>query len=160
MTGLALFFATVGRVGYAPIAPGTFGSAVGVAFYLGMNYLKFDAPMQIVLTLLVVGGGVWAAEVASREFQQEDPSQVVVDEVAGQMVTLVLTGAALTGSIIGFFIFRVLDIIKPFPAGKIERMHGGIGIVGDDVMVAIYGNLILQGVFMLPSVVAGFPDLR
>ena len=160
MTGLALFFATVGKVGYAPIAPGTFGSAIGVALYLGMSYLKFDAPMQVVVTLLIVAGGVWAAGEAARAFQQEDPSQVVVDEVAGQMVTLVLTGAALTGSVIGFFIFRALDIIKPWPAGKIERMHGGIGIVGDDVMVAVYGNLLLQGVFMLPSVIAGFPDLR
>jgi len=160
MTGLALFFATVGKVGYTPIAPGTFGSAIGVALYLGMSYLKFDAPMQVVVTLLIVAGGVWAAGEAARAFQQEDPSQVVVDEVAGQMVTLVLTGAALTGSVIGFFIFRALDIIKPWPAGKIERMHGGIGIVGDDVMVAVYGNLLLQGVFMLPSVIAGFPDLR
>ena len=104
--------------------------------------------------VLLVAASIWAASVASRELQQEDPSQVVVDEVAGQFVTLMLTGSAIRGAILGFLIFRVLDIIKPWPAQKIERFHGGVGIVGDDVAVAIYGNLILQGVFYF------VPDFR
>lgn len=153
MSGLALFFATVGRAGYAPIAPGTVGSAVGVVFYLAMHYLRFDAVMQVSVTLLITLGGVWAAAEAAKHFQQEDPSQVVVDEVAGQMVTLALTGASLKGAVIGFLLFRVLDILKPWPAGRIERLHGGVGIMGDDVMVALYGNLILQAVRL------NYPDL-
>lgn len=154
MTGLALFFATMGPTGYVRLAPGTFGSAIGIAMYLLMHYLRFDAVMQIAVTVLVIAGGVWAASEASRALEQEDPSQVVVDEVAGQLVTLILTGAAIKGAIIGFFLFRALDILKPWPAGRIERMHGGVGIVGDDVAVAIYGNLILQAVFL------NFPDFR
>lgn len=154
MTGLALFFATMGPTGYVRLAPGTFGSAIGVGFYLLMQYLRFDAVMQITVTVLVIAGGVWAASEASRALEQEDPSQVVVDEVAGQMVTLILTGAGIKGAVIGFFLFRALDILKPWPAGRIERMHGGVGIVGDDVAVAIYGNLILQAVFL------NFPDFR
>jgi phosphatidylglycerophosphatase A len=154
MTGLALFLATMGPTGYVRLAPGTFGSAIGVALYLLMYYLRFDIVMQVTVTVVVVGGGIWAAAAAAREFQQEDPSQVVVDEVAGQLVTLVLTGAAVRGAILGFFVFRVLDIIKPWPAQKIERLHGGAGIVGDDVAVAIYGNLILQLVFYF------VPDFR
>ena len=147
MTGLALFFATMGPTGYVRFAPGTFGSAIGVLFYLLLYYLRFDMVTQVVVTVLVTAAGVWAASAAARHFQQEDPSHVVVDEVAGQLVTLILTGAAIRGSILGFLVFRVLDIIKPWPAQRIERLHGGLGIVGDDVAVAIYGNLILQGVF-------------
>ena len=154
MTGLALFFATMGPTGYIRVAPGTFGSAIGVAFYLLLYYLQFDMVMQIAVAVLLVGASVRAASVASRHFQQEDPSQVVVDEVAGQFVTLMLTGSAIRGAILGFLIFRVLDIIKPWPAQKIERLHGGVGIVGDDVAVALYGNLILQGVFYF------VPDFR
>lgn len=154
MTGLALFFATMGPTGYIRLAPGTFGSAIGVLFYLLLHYLRFDMVMQIVVAVLLVAASIWAASVASRELQQEDPSQVVVDEVAGQFVTLMLTGSAIRGAILGFLIFRVLDIIKPWPAQKIERFHGGVGIVGDDVAVAIYGNLILQGVFYF------VPDFR
>jgi phosphatidylglycerophosphatase A len=154
MTGLALFFATMGKTGYVRIAPGTFGSAIGVAFYLLIYYLQFNWVMQTVFAVLVVAGSVWAASEAARHFQQEDPSQVVVDEVAGQIVTLVLTGAAWTGAIIGFFLFRVLDIVKPWPASRIERLHGGVGIVGDDVAVALYGNFLLQMVFLIR------PDLR
>jgi phosphatidylglycerophosphatase A len=154
MTGLALFFATMGPTGYIRFAPGTFGSAIGVALYLLVYYLRFDMVMQIAVAVIVIGGGIWAASEASRHFQQEDPSQVVVDEVAGQFVTLMLTQSAIRGAILGFLIFRVLDIIKPWPAQKIERLHGGVGIVGDDVAVAIYGNLILQGVFYF------VPDFR
>jgi phosphatidylglycerophosphatase A len=154
MTGLALFFATMGPTGYIRFAPGTFGSAIGVALYLLVYYLRFDMVMQIAVAVIVIGGGIWAASEASRHFQQEDPSQVVVDEVAGQFVTLMLTGSAIRGAILGFLVFRVLDIIKPWPAQKIERLHGGVGIVGDDVAVAIYGNLILQGVFYF------VPDFR
>jgi phosphatidylglycerophosphatase A len=154
MSGLALFFATMGPTGYIRFAPGTFGSAIGVGFYLLLHFLRFDMIMQIVVAVLLVGASIWAASAASRHFQQEDPSQVVVDEVAGQFVTLMLTGSAIRGAILGFLVFRVLDIIKPWPAQKIERLHGGVGIVGDDVAVAIYGNLILQGVFYF------VPDFR
>jgi phosphatidylglycerophosphatase A len=154
MSGLALFLATMGPTGYIRFAPGTFGSAIGVFLYWLMFYMRYDMVMQIAVTVIVVAGGIWAASEASRQLQQEDPSQVVVDEVAGQLVTLILTGAEIRGAILGFLLFRVLDIIKPWPAQKIERLHGGLGIVGDDVAVAIYGNLILQGVFYF------VPDFR
>jgi phosphatidylglycerophosphatase A len=152
MTALGVYVATVGGTGYAPFAPGTVGSAVGVAIYLVMFYLGMPASFQVGLTVIVIIGGTWAAGEAARHFQQEDPSPVVVDEVAGQMATLVLTGATLKGALIGFVVFRVLDVIKPWPASRFERLHGGVGIMADDVMVALYGNLILQAVFFR------FPD--
>ncbi len=144
MKPLGVYVATVGGTGYAPFAPGTAGSAVGLGMYLAMHYLGMSSTFQVGLTLAVIMIGTWAGAEAARHFQQEDPSQVVVDEVAGQLVTLVLTGAALKGAVIGFIVFRALDVIKPWPSGHLERLHGGIGIMADDVMVALYGNLILQ----------------
>ena len=144
MNSLALFVATVGRTGYVRFAPGTAGSAVGLAIYLAMHYLGLPAATQVGFTVVVILIGTWAAAEAARHFQQEDPSQVVVDEVAGQLVTLVLTGARLQGAVIGFLIFRALDVIKPWPSGHLERMHGGVGIMADDVMAGVYGNIILR----------------
>jgi phosphatidylglycerophosphatase A len=159
MTDLALIIATIGKTGYMKYAPGTAGSAVGLGMYLAMHYMGIGSTVQVIVTVAVIAGGIWAAGEAARHFQQDDPSQVVIDEVAGQLVTLVLTGAKLQGAIVGFFIFRALDVIKPWPAGPFERMHGGAGIVLDDVVVAIYGNAILQAAFWgLPLL--GLPDLR
>ena len=153
MTPLALFIATVGRTGYIRFAPGTAGSAVGVGIYLAMHYLGLSGPTQVACTVIVIIGGTWAASEAARHFQQDDPSQVVIDEVAGQMVTLVLTGAKWPGALLGFLLFRALDVIKPWPSGHLERLHGGVGIMADDVMVALYGNVILQAAFL------ALPDL-
>ena len=76
---------------------------------------------------------------------------MVVDEVAGQLVTLLLTGAGVRGSILGFFLFRALDIVKPFPANRLERLPAGYGIMADDLMAGLYGNLLMQlAVRLLP----------
>jgi phosphatidylglycerophosphatase A len=82
---------------------------------------------------------LWAAGVAETELKKQDPGPVVIDEVAGQLVTLLLTGVGWKGAIAGFFIFRVLDILKPFPARRFERLHGGLGIMADDLMAGVYG---------------------
>ncbi len=158
MTPLGVYVATVGGTGHVPFAPGTAGSAVGLGIYLAMHYLGMPASFQIGLTVAIIIGGTWAAGEAARHFQQEDPGQVVVDEVAGQLVTLVLTGAALKGALVGFLVFRALDVIKPWPSSRFERLHGGIGIMADDVMVALYGNLILQAILHGPAY-SRYPDL-
>lgn len=142
MKQVAVLIATVGGLGYAPIAPGTFGSAAGIAIY----WLTRGWPMewQIGLILLVTIVGIWASTVAAKHFGKEDPGFVVIDEVAGQLVTLAFTGAGLTAMILAFFVFRVLDIIKPFPADRFERLHGGTGIMADDLMAGVYGCLIVH----------------
>jgi phosphatidylglycerophosphatase A len=142
MKRLAVLLATSGGAGYAPIAPGTAGSAVGVVIYL--LTCKLSAVVQIALVAVVSIVGVWAAEEGARHFQREDPGQVVIDEVAGQLLTLLLTGVGWIGAIVGFFIFRVLDVIKPFPARRLEHLHGGLGIMADDLMVALYGNILVR----------------
>ena len=147
MKRLALLIATTGGLGYAPIAPGTAGSAAGVAIYLLTSHWTFAAQLALAVGVTVVG--VWASAVAARHFDRSDPSHVVVDEVAGQLVTFLGTGVGWKGAIVGFLLFRALDIVKPWPANRLEALHGGIGIVADDVMAALYGCAMLHGVIWL-----------
>jgi phosphatidylglycerophosphatase A len=142
MSRLAVLIASVGGVGYAPVAPGTFGSAVGILIYLLTR--EWTAAAQVALLLAVCVVGTWAADGAVRHFRHKDPGHVVIDEVAGQLLTLLLTGAALGGAVVGFFIFRLLDIIKPWPANRLEALPGGVGVMADDVMAAVYGCLAMH----------------
>lgn len=142
MTKVAVLIATVGGLGYAPFAPGTFGSAAGIAIY----WLTRHWPMawQLALIAVITIIGTWAATRAVQHFAKEDPGHVVVDEVAGQLVTLAFTGAGLYATILAFFVFRILDIIKPYPANRFERLHGGTGIMADDLMAGVYGCLLVH----------------
>jgi phosphatidylglycerophosphatase A len=142
MNRLAVWIATSGPAGYAPIAPGTFGSLVGVGVYLLIAGWSLQA--QIVAALVVSAVGLWASTIASRHFDRSDPSEVVIDEVAGQVVTLVGLGSGGTTLVLGFLLFRALDIIKPWPANRFEKLHGGRGIMADDLMAAVYGQILLR----------------
>ena len=137
MRSLGVGIATVGGVGWFPVAPGTAGSAAGVVIYLLSN--GWSPLAQVALLLAVTMVGVWASGVAEKELKKEDPGPVVIDEVAGQLLTLFLTGVGWKGALAGFIIFRVLDILKPFPARRFERLHGGLGIMADDLMAGAYG---------------------
>lgn len=137
MKRLGLGIATVGGVGWFPVAPGTAGSAVGVVLYLLTR--MWPAPAQVALLVGITLVGIWAAGVAETALKREDPGPVVIDEVAGQLVTLLLTGVAWKGAVAGFFLFRVFDIFKPFPARRLERLHGGLGIMADDIAAGVYG---------------------
>lgn len=141
-TALAVLLATAGGAGYAPVAPGTFGSAIGAIAYLLTRH--WPASWQIGLAAVVTIAGIWAAGVAAEHFGRHDPGQVVIDEVSGQWVTLLLTGVGPLGVVAGFFLFRVLDITKPWPARRMETLPSGLGIMADDLMVALYGNVLLQ----------------
>jgi phosphatidylglycerophosphatase A len=137
----ALAVATALGVGYAPMAPGTFGSAVGLLLWF---VLPSSPLIQAAAVVAIVVIGSWSGTVAERHFGREDPGQVVVDEVAGMLVTLFLVPVGWIGAIGGFFLFRISDIIKPYPANRLERLPGGIGIMADDVMAGVYANLALR----------------
>jgi len=156
MNRLAVLLATSLGAGYFPVAPGTAGSAVGVVIYLLTRHRS--APEQIGLLAVISVIGVWAASVAARHFGRDDPGPVVIDEVAGQLLTLLLTGVGAGGAIVGFFLFRVLDIFKPWPARQFESLHGGLGIMADDLMVAVYGNLLMH-LFVLAAARLGLAGL-
>lgn len=147
MRPVALAIATAGGAGYFPFAPGTVGSAVGVAVYLLTRHL--DPSLQVLLFIVVCVVGTWASTVAARHFGRDDPGYVIIDEVAGQLATLLLLDVGIVGALVGFLIFRVLDIIKPWPANRLEALHGGFGIMADDVMAGAYGWVLMWGLVSL-----------
>jgi phosphatidylglycerophosphatase A len=145
---IGVFIATSAYIGYAPVAPGTCGSVVGLAvFYVVRHYGSMTVEAAAIVALLAVG--VWSAAEAERHFGRIDPGPVVIDEMVGMLVTLAFIPVNVAGAIAGFFIFRVLDIVKPWPARRLEHLHGGFGIVLDDVMAGVYGNLAMWGLVRL-----------
>ena len=144
MKQLGVALGTVGGAGFFPIAPGTVGSAVGILVYLATRHWAWPAQLGLLVAITIVG--IWAADVTAKALNREDPGPVVIDEVAGQLVTLFMTGAGLYGAIIGFFVFRIFDIIKPWPARQLEDLPGGVGIMADDLMAGVYGWVVVTGI--------------
>ena len=154
MTRLAVFLATAAYCGYFPIAPGTAGSAAGLVVYL-LVWWAGSPLVEVALIALTFAAGTWAATHAERFFGGIDPGPVVIDEVLGMLVTLAFLDVNPIGALVGFFLFRVLDVIKPFPAGRLEHLHGGAGIMLDDAMAGVYGNLLMRGLIaLMPGVLA------
>jgi phosphatidylglycerophosphatase A len=144
MTALAVFIASFAYSGYAPIAPGTVGSAAALVVYAGLRafgLIEFE-PLVIAIVLVV---GVWAATRTARHLARTDPGVVVIDEVAGMLITVAFLHVSLTGAVAGFFLFRIFDIVKPFPAAQSEALPGGLGIMMDDVFAGLYAQLVLRG---------------
>ena len=153
MTRFATFVATAGYVGYAPVAPGTCGSAVGLAAYAAVRWSDSVIVEGIVLIMALVIG-IWSADIVERELGK-DPSVVVIDEVLGMLVTLAFIQVSAGGAVLGFFVFRLFDVIKPYPAGRLEHLHGGPGIMLDDAMAGVYSNLTLRVLLaVFPSALA------
>ena len=141
-TRAALLIATAFGAGYAPIAPGTFGSAVGAVLWLVLPQTFW---LQVLAIVVISLAGAWSGSVAEEHFARRDPNQVVVDEVAGMMVTLLLNPVGGYGWMaVAFLLFRAADIVKPFPVNRLEGLPGGIGIMADDVMAGVYANLALR----------------
>lgn len=140
---LGLFIATCGYLGYVPIAPGTFGSAAGLVVFAAVRW--FGSPViELAVIVLLFALGVWSSNVAERHFGGVDPAPVVLDEVVGMLITLALIPVSVTGAIVGFLLFRLFDVIKPWPANRFEALHGGLGIMADDAMAGVYGNIALR----------------
>jgi len=136
--------------GYAPWIPGTFGSLVGVA--LAWTLALGGAPATVAGFCAVTAAGVWAAGHAERILAKHDPGAVVVDEIAGQILTLAFLPLTPRVLVLGFVLFRILDVWKPFPARRLESLPGGSGIMADDLMVGLYANVLLQGAaYFLPG---------
>ena len=154
MTRLAVFIATVGYCGYFPIAPGTVGSAAGLVVYLLVWWTQSPV-VEGLLIVAVYAIGIWAGTAAERYFGGIDPGPVVIDEVLGMLITLALMPVGLWTALAGFVLFRIFDVIKPFPAGRFERLHGGLGVMSDDAMAAVYANLSLRlAVYLFPTLFA------
>jgi phosphatidylglycerophosphatase A len=127
--------------GYAPIASGTFGSALAVAWCFIPGVSQPAVLLPLVILLLYLG-----AKAADRmeAYYGPDPAEVTVDEVVGQWITFLFLPISTPLLIAGFFLFRIFDIIKPYPARRFDRHRGGWPIMLDDVVAGIYANLVLR----------------
>jgi phosphatidylglycerophosphatase A len=105
--------------------------------------------VDVLLAGLLFGAGVWSGTLAERHFGGTDPGPGVIDEVVGMLVTLAFLPAGWVLAAVGFFVFRALDVVKPWPAGRLEALPGGLGMMADDVMAALYGNVLLHGAVAL-----------
>ena len=148
MRRLAVFVCSFGYIGFFPIAPGTVGSVAGVLLYLAcreLGILSFELPIIFVL----FAAGVAFTKSCEEDLRCVDPGPIVIDEVMGMLITLFMIPVGWGGLLLGFLLFRALDVVKPFPARQLERLHGGLGVMADDAMAAVYGNLLLRGVYHL-----------
>jgi phosphatidylglycerophosphatase A len=147
MTELARLIATWFYIGYTPKAPGTAGSlaAAAIAFLLGQIFGWTTADVAF-LGALLFPLAIWAAGVVADDMKSKDPQIVVVDEVVGQWITFIgMTGRGFNwvGTLMGFALFRLFDMWKPWPIRRLEKLDGGVGIVVDDVMAGVYAALVL-----------------
>ena len=148
MQRLGLFVATCGYLGYVPIAPGTFGSAAGLAVFYTVRSTG-SVTVELAVIALLFGIGIWSGTVAEHHFGGIDPGPVVLDEVVGMLITLALLPVNATGALLGFLVFRLLDVIKPWPSAGFEKLPGGLGVMADDGMAALYGNLVMRGLIAI-----------
>jgi phosphatidylglycerophosphatase A len=154
VTRFAVFVATVAYCGYFPIAPGTVGSAAGLVVYALVWWIHSPV-LETALILGLFALGIWAGTTAERYFGGIDPGPIVIDEVVGMLITLAFIPVGWSAALAGFFLFRIFDVIKPYPAGRFERLHGGLGVMSDDAMAAVYANLSLRVLmWMLPAWIA------
>lgn len=145
MKRLALTVATWFGCGYWPWGPGTAGSLAAIAIaWIAVHFGGFGPRWFLLWAAAITPAGIWAATVVEKETGITDPSIVVVDEVAGQWLTLAGAVALNWKSwALALILFRIFDIWKPFPARRLERLPAGTGIMADDVMAGVYGALVL-----------------
>ncbi len=146
-THIKIFLTTGAYTGFSPVASGTVGTLVGILLYL---LLPTQAPaLYLLLVLVLIGAAIWLAQQGEIIFDTHDSSYIVVDEIVGFLVAMCWLPAHWGYILAAFCIFRVFDIINPPPAGQLESLPGGFGVVLDDVMAGIYTNLVLQAWYLM-----------
>lgn len=146
MKHFILFLATGFGVGYSPIVPGTLGTLIAIPIYYFLSEIHF--PLYEVTLIAFFFLSVWISENAERFFRKKDDQRIVIDEVIGFLITMLWVPKTLVFIIIGFFLFRVFDILKPFPIRRLEKgFKGGFGIVLDDVVAGVYANIFLRLIY-------------
>jgi phosphatidylglycerophosphatase A len=128
-------------VGYLPLIPGTFGSLAALLLYYPIR----NNSLYVLLAFLIVTAvGFLVCGRTEKLLQKKDPSYVVIDEVSGMFLSLLFLPYDLRIVIMGFFLFRLLDTLKPFPVSRLERLNGSLGIMSDDLLAGLYTNIVLQ----------------
>ena len=139
---LALILSSCFGIGLIPVAQGTFGTLAGIPLALALAHLGPMAGAYFLFFFILLG--IWASERSARALEKEDPAEVVIDETAGLLLALFLLPATGFNLCLGFVLFRLFDILKPYPIRRLEKIGGGPGIVLDDLLAGVYGNLCLR----------------
>jgi phosphatidylglycerophosphatase A len=146
-----LFIASGALLGYIPVASGTFGTLVGIPLFWGFNTLRGSSwVLYISAFVILVLASCWVAGKAEAVLREHDSHKIVIDEIAGYVAATLWLDFTWANVVAAFLIFRLFDIVKPFPAGYIDRRFpGGYGIVLDDVVAGLYANLATRLLFLL-----------
>jgi phosphatidylglycerophosphatase A len=137
------FLASGFGIGAMPVAPGTFGTLIAIPFYLFLQHLPLAAYAAVVLVAALVG--IWLCDKTAKALGEHDHPAIVWDEMVGYWLTMLAAPKGWFWVILGFALFRLFDIWKPWPIGWVDRhVSGGFGIMLDDILAAIYAGLILQ----------------
>ena len=139
---LALILSSCFGIGLIPVAQGTFGALAGILLAIAVAHLHPLAGAYVLFFFILLA--IWASEKSARTLEKGDPAEVVIDETAGQLLTLYLLPATGFNLCLGFLLFRLFDILKPYPIRRLERIGGGPGIVLDDLLAGIYANLCIR----------------
>ncbi len=131
-----VLLAAWGPCGYAPVAPGTFGTLGAIPLYLALS--RAPAGAYVAATAAVVALGAFAADRAGRYWGVADASPIVIDEVAGYLVTMALVPFSWPSALAGFVLFRIFDVLKPWPASALDRIKNGAGVVLDDLAAGVW----------------------
>jgi len=147
MNRFFLILATGFGVGYSPIAPGTLGTIITIPLYYFLSAIR--SPLYEITLIAFIFLSVWISENAEIFFGKRDDPRIVIDEMMGFLITMLWVPKTVRFIILGFFLFRFFDILKPFPIRRLEkRLKGGWGVVLDDVMAGVYANIILQLIYL------------
>ncbi len=144
-------------IGLIPGAPGTYASlATTLAFFFVYRISYRVVPeLHVSAVCLISVIGVLSSAAVARQMGLDDPSAVVIDEIAGQLLTFLFVPVSLTSLIAGTILFRLFDIFKPYPIRRLESLGNGVGIMADDLLAGVYANLVLHGMIKLWSAASG-----
>jgi phosphatidylglycerophosphatase A len=143
---LVIVLATAGGAGYAPVASGTVGSLVALPIVPWIARVRDGSwPLGVALVVGIAALAIWTAGRAEVVFGGKDHSRIFIDEVAGMATAALFVPATWTAAVLAFVVFRVFDVLKPYPAGLIDRRgRGGLGVVGDDLVAGAYAGIVTR----------------
>jgi phosphatidylglycerophosphatase A len=150
-----VLLAAWGPCGYAPVAPGTFGTLGAIPLWWALRGLPLWVYALTVAAFIALSS--FAADSAARYWKVPDASPIVIDEVAGYLVTLALVPWSWSAALLGFVLFRVFDILKPWPASWFDRQKHALGVVMDDVAAGLWAALAFEAVSLALRLGAGCP---
>jgi phosphatidylglycerophosphatase A len=139
---LAFIFSSALGAGFFPVAQGTVGTLAGIPLVILFAHLNPFAGGVLIFLFIILA--VWSSQVTGTLLERDDPAEVVIDEVAGILITFFLLPLSWLQLCFGFVLFRLFDILKPYPVRRLEKLKGGFGIVADDLMAGVYANLCLR----------------